>query len=73
MFNTTTICSKMEIIIKTQNCFHTNEGKFEYLRLSKGKINVRKNVPTQIIRARTIFNIDTLCTQMWPHEHICYE
>lgn len=73
MFNTTTICSQMEIIIKTQNCFYTNEGKFEYSRLSKGTINVRKNDHTQIIRARTILNIDILCKQMWPHEHRCYE
>lgn len=46
----------MEIIIKTQNCFYTNQGKFECLR--------PKDAPTQIIRAPTIFNIDTLCTQM---------
>jgi hypothetical protein len=73
IFNTTTIYSRMEITIKTQNCFYTNEGKFEYLKLRKGTINVRKNDPTQIIRAQTILNIDILCTQMWAHEHICYE
>jgi len=42
-------------------------------RLSKGKISVWKNVAKQIIRAWTILNIDMLCTQMWPHEHRCYE